>query len=149
VGGSWTEWGSEVLGSRSVSVFSIVASGPGTTITITGESGLRQGWVFRRAALDTINFSSAGSGTSLVWEAQPTMVANSLVGGYVLCNNTQTDLSAVLPSGMTERGSRDTAPAQLGFDTNGSYLSSFAPSNGTFDTASGGWIACAFSIKAV
>jgi hypothetical protein len=75
------------------------------------------------------------------------MTASSLVGGYIFCSTTQTDITAVLPSGMTERGNRDATPVSMAFDSNGSYLSSFAPSNGTFDTSTSGWIAAAFSIK--
>jgi hypothetical protein len=125
-----------------------LASAAGTTITITGESGLRQAWAFRNAARDTINFSSSGSGTSLVWEAQPTMAENCLVGGYIYSSSAQTDITAVLPAGMTERGNRNTLPAEMAFDSDVTLLSTFAPSNGTFDTSTTGWIAGAFSIKA-
>ena len=154
--GGWAEWGSEINGARSISVFYLVATTSSHTISITGESGLRQAWAFRNAARDTINFSSSvGSGTTLAWEAQPTMAANCLVGGYIYVSSVQTAMETALfgggtplaLAGMVARGVKNTVGAAIAFDSNGAYSSAFAPADGTLDSTTTGWIACAFSVK--
>lgn len=143
----WNAWGTpETATGRSCAAFWKRATASNHTVTLTGESGLRAVWNFRGAALDTINFSSASSTTTLDWEAQPTMTANSLVGGFVYAIAAQTNIGVVLPSGMTSRASKSTSVAGLAFDSDTTKLSSFDPANGTFDTSTS-WIACVFSVK--
>ena len=145
---AWTLWGTESHGSVNlvIAVYYKIAVASGTTITWTNAGNLRAVWRFTTAAPDTLNFSQGTSSTTLNFEAQPTMAANSLVGCYVLSLNAQTDISAITPDSLTERGKKNTASACWAGDSNTTLLSAYDPANETFDTATP-WMAAIFSIK--
>jgi hypothetical protein len=145
--GPWTTWGGPFTASgRSITVFSLVASATNHTIAITGESGVRQAWVFGNAAIDQIGTANAASTTNCPWPSL-SLTGSCLVGGFAYVNQAQTDITAILPAGMTERGNKNAASAGIAFDSDTTTLSgTYAPAAGTLDT-SGSPITVLFSIK--
>jgi hypothetical protein len=146
----------EAVGPQSYAVYGMVASSADHTIAWTGVGGasIRAVWVFPGGAqLDTLNASN-GTSAALVFETQPTMTPDSLLGAYVLTNTAQTNiatpLAATITAGVAQRAIRNAVPANWVGDTNTGRLSAFggAGLNGTFDTAPSRWSAIVFSMKA-
>jgi hypothetical protein len=143
-------WLSESHSTQNAAIvaYQLVAVTSSNPVSWTGASGVRAVWVFRNAAIDTIQISQ-GTGTTLDYDDLTGMTASSLVGLYYLSRGAQTAVSAAQPvsPALTQRTARNTSVAAWTGDSNTTLLSSFAPANTTFDTTTSGWMALDFSVK--
>lgn len=148
--GAGNVWLSESHSTQNAAIvaYQLVAVTSSNPVSWTGASGVRAVWVFRNAAIDTIQISQ-GTGTTLDYDDLTGMTASSLVGLYYLSRGAQTAVSAAQPvsPALTQRTARNTSVAAWTGDSNTTLLSSFAPANTTFDTTTSGWMALDFSVK--
>lgn len=150
-GGTWTAWSSLAESTnRSISIIYQYATTQSHTVVWNTVNGIRQNFVFRDADIDNKILATFASSTTLDWPELTPITANSIVCTYIMSRGAQTAATAVdLGGSYTSVSTRNLTPAGIVQTSSPNFVSSFNPSNDTFDTASSGHMVAVFSVKGV
>ena len=150
-GGTWTVWGSLVESTnRAITLVYQYATTTSHAITWTGVNGCRQNFVFRDAEIDNKVLATFANSTTLDWPELTPITANSIVCTYIMSRVAQTAVTAVALGGSyTTIMTKNSLPAGIVETSSPNFVSSFNPSNGTFDTTTSGHMVGVFSVKGV